>query len=590
MKKVTRFFSLLLAIAMVLAMNFGTLSVMADGDTYTITINGTAEEHTYSAYQIFSGSISDGKLIDIDWATEFKGSDFLTALKASDTSVVVYDAAKNDGSTTTSTVKEIFENCTTARDVADKLAEYNPAGSSDTTLAEVFAEIASSYIGTAAGSSSASGTTYTISGLSAGYYLVKDTATLSGNDSYTDYILWVSSDVQVTPKSSVPTVDKKVQEESYDNNDGYGTGYDEVADYDIGDNVPFELIGTMPSTLDDYKSYKYIFHDVMSSALSLNTNSIVVKVDVNGDANGDASQMTTLDESAYTIAIKNGTNSTSLTDSDCTFEIIFSDILGDNFTASNTKVTLTSSSKIYVYYTAELTDEAVIGLTGNENEVKLEYSNNPNTGGESETGTTPEEKVIVFTYELDVTKVDGTTGDELENAQFVLYRLNGTTKEYVVVDTNSKVTNWTENEYNATGVSPVASVLTSGSDGVFKVIGLDDGTYYLEEIAAPDGYNSLTTYITLVINATTTNNSAFDSEGTTNASEALTSLTLTVDGSTATNNSCDTGIVATNVKNYSGATLPETGGMGTKIFYTLGGVLVIGAGVLLIVKRRMRNA
>jgi LPXTG-motif cell wall-anchored protein len=128
-------------------------------------------------------------------------------------------------------------------------------------------------------------------------------------------------------------------------------------------------------------------------------------------------------------------------------------------------------------------------------------------------------------------------------------------------------------------------ILTSDGDGFFKVIGLDDGTYKLREIQAPNGYNLLENDVELVITATTANGQAWNSGI---ATDALTRLTIAVDNGAAQNGDLDTGIVNVTVENNQGATLPETGGMGTTLFYIIGGLLVVGAGVLLVVRIRMK--
>lgn len=249
-----------------------------------------------------------------------------------------------------------------------------------------------------------------------------------------------------------------------------------MADWNIGDKVPFKLIGTLPSKYEDYTSYKYIFHDTMSEGLEFDPESVVVYYASKEDGTGK----TMIDEKDYTVVVG------KITDA-CSFEVVFNnlkDITG-----------LTSESKIIVEYKAELTDKAVIGLPGNPNEVYLEFSNNPNIGGEGDTGKTPTDKVIVFTYELDVTKVEEGSSTVVPNAEFKLRDEDG---KYVVVDAEGKVTGWSDTEEHG-------SILKSDDNGLFKVIGLDDGTYYLKETKAPDGYNILQEEIKLVISATTGN-------------------------------------------------------------------------------------
>ena len=219
-----------------------------------------------------------------------------------------------------------------------------------------------------------------------------------------------------------------------------------------------------------------------------------------------------------------------------------------------------------------MNEAAIISGNGNDNTANLEYSNDPNNSasGDPANGKTPDKEAVVFAYELDVTKVDGADANKkLKDAEFILYNADG---EYAVVDNAGKVTNWTKTESEAT-------TLKSDTNGLFKIAGLDDGKYYLKETKAPEGYNLLDAPIEIVIDATT---SAF----------GITELTITVDdGDNTTNDTANgdkaNGIVATTVKNNVGATLPETGGMGTTIFYALGGLLAVGAVILLVTKRRM---
>ena len=139
------------------------------------------------------------------------------------------------------------------------------------------------------------------------------------------------------------------------------------------------------------------------------------------------------------------------------------------------------------------------------------------------------------------------------------------------MDANSKVTGWVDTEADG-------STLTTDTSGLVKIIGLDAGTYYLKETKAPAGYNLLDSEIKIVISATL------------NKSEnnpALTALTITVNDGNSADGNLETGIVATDVQNNQGATLPETGGMGTTLFYIVGGILVLAAVVLFVTKRRM---
>ena len=245
-------------------------------------------------------------------------------------------------------------------------------------------------------------------------------------------------------------------------------------------------------------------------------------------------------------------------------------------------VTITKDSKIVVEYTAKLTAGAEIGTPGNSNKVSVTYSNDPNHSGSGtpSTGTTPEDTVLVFTYELDVTKVDGQDASKkLKDAEFVLM---DSTKTKVAKIENGKVVGWDDDSSitkNADGTYPAEYTLKSAeTTGLVVIAGLDAGTYYLKETKAPSGYNKLDNEIKIVISATL--NKSEDNP-------ALTALTITVNDGNSANGNLETGIVATNVQNNQGATLPETGGMGTTLFYIVGGILVLAAVVLFVTKRRM---
>lgn len=530
MKHVKKLASVLLAMVMVMAM---TMTAFAANVTIADNLRG----HTFTAYQIFTGTQSENEeaLGDVAWGSGINSEAFLTALK---------DSSNN-------TVSTLFADC--GADAASVVAELATLSDSSAEAIAV-AQIAYEYK-KGEGTLLTSGTNE----LATGYYLIVDTTSnISGDDAYNAALLQVTDDININVKTSKPSVEKKVKENTkYTNNDTseagyqYGVGYNDVADYNIGDDVPFEFYSKVPD-MTYYETYKYVFHDVMSDGLTLNKGSIEVWI---------GNKQLTLDVN-YTVV----TN----TDDECDFEVIIADL----------KTLANEGDVVYVKFTAELNSDAVIGLNGNTNKVKLEYSNNPDESGtgDDKTGETPWDEVIVFTYELDVTKVDGEDATKtLEGAEFKLHNRNG---QWVIVDKDNKVTGWSDTEEDG-------STLVSGSDGLFKVIGLDAGTYYLKETKAPAGYNLLTSEITLVIEATTNNGQ--NTWGTDKvASTALTALKISVNenGTAATGNT-ETGVVNATVENNQGSTLPETGGMGTTIFYVIGSILVLGAAVVMITRKRM---
>ena len=497
--------------------------------------------HSYNAYQIFSGTQADSSVLlgDVAWGSGINGEAFLAELEA-DTRFVKEDT-------------NIFASCTTAADVAAVLGRYGD----ESDVAKAFANVAAKHLTTKFTAIAANASTVD---LTAGYYLLVDTSRPGEGDAMNSALLQVTNkgDITIKKKYEVPTVDKSVK----DTDNQWG----EAADWEIGSNVPFQLVGTLPTNFADYETYKYVFHDTLSAGLQYNGD---VKVYVqNGDDKTEITNGFTVDPAAAATA------------GGGTLTVTFADL--------KRVANVNKGSKIVVEYTAKLLSTAVIGKPGNKNEVYLEYSNNPNHTGEgTPTGNTPKDEVLVFTYELDVTKVDGQKTDKkLANAEFVL--LNSDRSKAAKV-TDGKFVGWADVPAageDGTITYPAETMLTSGTDGKFVIAGLDAGSYYLRETKAPAGYNLLKNDISVTITATLDK-----SEN----NPALTELKLSVkddktDAAAAeSNGSVDTGIVATNVMNNSGAQLPETGGMGTTLFYVLGGILVLVAIILLVTRKLMSH-
>ena len=532
MKHLKKLASILLVLVMALSVT--TTAFAADVKNKTT--------HSYNAYQIFSGTQVDNSvpLCDVAWGSGINGAAFLTELK-------------ND----TRFVKEgtnIFDSCTTAADVAAVLGGYGDKSGE----ANAFANVAAKYLTNVCTAISAEATSVN---LAAGYYLLVDTSAPGKGDAMNSALLQVTNkgDITIEKKYEVPTVDKSVKDTD--------TNWGEAADWEIGSDVPFRLVGTLPSNYADYETYKYVFHDTLGSSLKYNGD---VKVYVqNGETKTEITTGFTVDPAEAATA------------GGGTLTVTFADL--------KKVANVNKDSKIVVEYTAKLLSTAEIGNPGNKNEVYLEYSNNPNQTGEGtpSTGNTPKDEVLVFTYELDVTKVDGQNAEKkLAKAEFVLLNSDKTKAAKV---TNGKFVEWvdvpTAGE-DGTITYPAGTTLTSDTDGKFVIAGLDAGTYYLRETKAPAGYNLLKNDISVTITATLDKAENHP---------ALTGLKLSVkDGkadaaATESDGSVETGIVATNVVNNSGAQLPETGGMGTTLFYVLGGILVLVAIILLVTRKRMSH-
>ena len=489
-------FKLIFAILLAALFTFVGGKAFAD-TTYSLTISGTSEGHTYEAYQIFSGDLSsDGTtLSNISWGSG------VTAFT--------------------------YDNATDAATIAEKISGEKY----DSTTAKAFAKLAGANVTTASGSATSSAGSTVISGLAPGYYLVKDKDESQNgkNAAYTRFILQVVGDATAQLKNDTPTVQKKVK----DTNDTAGTTTDwqDSADYDIGDTIPFQLKATLPAHISEYDHYYVEFTDTLSAGLTFDK---ITKVTADG---------TTLTSDQYTVTTTSNSAGTT------TLSVIITDV--------KAVATITKDDDIVVEYNATLNSKAVIGSAGNPNKVKLTYSNTPNNTGDGtskpgDTGETPEDTVIVFTYKVVVNKVkeDGTS--PLEGAGFTLYKKDSSGK-------------WNEVE-----------TISAGDTTTFTFSGLDDGDYKLVETTVPDGYNK-----------------ASDVEFTISASHSEEAdepklISLSVDQTSADFTSSTTdGSLTTDVVNKKGSVLPSTGGMGTTILYVVGTILVLAAGILLVTKKRM---
>ena len=509
MKHIKKLASLLLVLVMVFAL---ATTAFAEETTYSITINNSAKDHTYEAYQIFTGDLSGTTLSNIVWG---------------------------------SGVSEAGQTA-----LGDAAAKAETLKTEDD--AKAFAKAVAPYLTTAAGSTNTvTDGKYVISGLAAGYYLVKDQdGSLTGDsDSYTEYIIQVVGNVTATPKSDVPEVQKKVKDIN-DSTDTTKTDWQDSADYDIGDSIPFQLKATLADNVSSYTTYKVVFHDTLSKGLTYNKDA---KVSIDGtETNG------------FTVtATVNADGTTTLT------------VSCDDVKALGAG----NSSVITVEYTAKLNENAVLGSAGNPNEVYLKYSNNPNKSeeGNNETGETPKDVVIVFTYKTIINKVDSENAP-LTGAAFKLEKL--------IKGKDGAAGTWTT----------VKEFTVDETTTSFTFSGLDDGQYKLTETKTPAGYNTIDP-IYFVIEAThdvtadaptlkTLNAYLTDANGN-KQTEMKDGESVNIDLGTV---DLTAGSITTTVVNKSGSELPSTGGIGTTIFYVLGGVLVLAAVVLLVTKKRMSGA
>lgn len=364
---------------------------------------------------------------------------------------------------------------------------------------------------------------YVISNLDEGYYIVKD----SGTETPVSALMLTTTDEEIVIKADKPSVEKKIDGDKDTDDSTIGLVDNNTAA--IGDDVPFVITSTVPST-NGYKSYKMIFTDTLSSGLTYNDNSLVV------------------------TATKDGTVETLTKGTDYT---VMQD--GQVITFKFENVKGWDGKKIDIKYTAKVNNKAVIGTSGNENKVDLEYSNNPTQESSSE--KTPEDKTRTFVTEFKLVKVDANDKSKLAGVEF---ELTGTKLNTVLVtdaDGNKTVQVTEEN---------VKITVKTDANGEVKFTGLAAGEYTLTETKPLEGYNILSEPIKITI-------------GWTAPADDNSACTWTY-----SDNVDASGNIATiTVENQGGAELPSTGGIGTTIFYVVGGLLVVGAAVLLVTRRKV---
>lgn len=484
--------------AMAIAGVAGASTAMAAGTNYDITVPST-DTHTYSVYQVFTGDLSNGTLSNIKAGQNFNKNN--TASKS-------------------------------AADAAAEIAQGTYANNTE-KLAAITPYV--DLTGTAFGEVSAN----TALSAPAGYYLLKDKDAVTGDDAATLFIVQVNGPVTVNRKANKPTFEKKVKDVNDSTCDK--SDWQDSADYDVNDEVPFQLTATLPTNEADfaaYKTYKLVFHDQQSAGLTFNKDSVVVKY-------GDQ----TLGTDSYTLE-------TPATDND-TFDITITDAKTVK-DADGSAITVATGGKFTVEYTSTLNENAVIGAAGNPNEAFLEFSNNPNVGGEGNTGKTPTDKVIVFTYQLDINKTfNGGTPDDNDLPEFTLYKFDSATNDYTTNVGKVDITKTADGKYTAS----------------FKRV--DDGKYKLVETKTPAGFN-------------TADPTLFDITAEHDVESDNPQLTVLKINTTAGNTTA--GTVVADVVNQRGSNLPSTGGMGTVLLYVAGIAVFVLAGATLVMALRRRNA
>lgn len=372
---------------------------------------------------------------------------------------------------------------------------------------------------TVAGTATASSPT--VSGLELGYYLVVPDPGVVVNSLCS--LGTTNLNVTINEKNGKPSITKEVEHAAG------STG--SANDATVGDTVKFVV--TIKAI--DGKPENYVMHDKMEAGLTFNTSSVTVK-------RGET-------------VLEKGTD----------YELITTTTDGDTFDIQFIKQ-VNTNDVFTVTYSATLNENAVVGTTGNKNETKLTYGDNQHVDAEP---------TKTYTWSFNIFKyfMKGTEEKALKGAKFILYRKastgSATEYEYAVMDNKGKIQDWVTGEEHAT-------VLTSPADGKLTMSGLANGTYYLKETEAPQGYNPLENAIEIRITAENWTTSGTQSAKIEYQTSTAAGFEETADGTVK-------------VVNKSGTVLPSTGGIGTTIFYVVGGGLMAAAAILLITKKRMEN-
>lgn len=428
------------------ALSFGgvmapvTMAFAAEGTDGSVTITNVEDNHTeFDGYQIFKADVEDGKVTNITWAN----GEVETAVKG-----VIKDVEPDYAGAT-------------AQDAADWITNQ-VTGTSDTFRVgpdSVAYKIAAAVDNHAVQTTTTKGVA---SNLEHGYWLfVTKADTINKGEAGTSPIFTVvgSTPVKITEKTGIPTVEKKIV------SDKDSTECD-AADSQIGQDVTYNLYGTIAENYDKYDKYFYEFSDQISKGLTLQSGAKVYLYPSKDAAKTDLAR-----ESGTDITEKfNNETAAEATDGSRT----------TTWTCDNLKTVegVNSGSCIVVSYKAQINKNAVVaGTQGNENTVTLHYSNNPMS---NEHGETQPDAVKDYTYGLKINKVDLGTEAALDGAKFTIQATgadDNASKNLYVQENGSLGTERHEFE--------------TANGGVIKVTGLDAGVYTVTETFAPSGYTTV---------------------------------------------------------------------------------------------------
>ena len=515
----------LLALAMVCA-----LAAPVFADT---TSQGSFDKHSFNGYQIFTGTYdaTSKKLTNVEWGTGVKSHELLQDL--------------------ISEFPTTFTAGMTAQQVAKQLDGWG--ATDDNTIK--FTKVVSGCLADTPTCSNVSSTTLKFP--TAGYYLVVDASVLSDHDAASMTMLKVqdAGDITITSKVVKPTLDVKILRSGHDSLAGWGTD----TGYQTGDTVKIRLTATLPESADRaydfYEAYRIAFSSFYSGgidAANLSVESATIT-----ETNGTAIALT---PGSYTNAHDPDTQSFTFTTGDLKLP----------------SVDLNKGATVEVVYTTTLTSSAATtfkdstGPTANTFSTTLHYFNDPKNSAAANdpvvdySTQTPYQNVFLFTYGVKNTKYKDEVkdGNQLAGAGFTLYDSTGTTPIKLNQDSSDRY-------YYPVNYAGAMTEIFSSTDGTFNFKGLAPGTYILKETTTPTGYNTCEDITIKIISRTSIISGPIGGQATADLSGSDKMINEIVD--------------------HSGVVLPSTGGIGTTIFYVVGGLLMVGAAVLLVTKKRMQK-
>jgi len=541
----------LMAIALV-AMMFAVMTVpaMAEDERVSITISKAIDGATYSAYKLLDASV--GLKQDFDC-----GHDSEAEHESS-----CYNVSYSFNPTFENILKS-YTNASTLEDVIAIITTYTTAEAMSQFTHYLYkAIIADSNIKPVLTRTGADGSVTLPVG--PGYWLIIESPPDKYNGATSRIIVDTtgSRNVSIEAKRQEPTLTKTVADNGVNHGDG--------ADVAIGDDVEFLLTALIPDPVG-YTQYKYIIHDSMEKGLTFKKNTVEIRI-------GTYDSVNSLNQTYYTVADEVGNDGTKFS-----ISIDIKEAISDG--------KLKPQDKIYIRYFAVLNEAAKIydnvntspDNHANKNTAYLEYSSDPYDI--SKTAKTQDDFAYVWTFPLTINKVDS-AGKSIKGAKFVVSTdpdLNPSLNAEGTPADQNGLMGFIKSDDNTTyRVAPGVTedtvyVLDMSETGTIKLEGFNDQIfYYLYEVAAPDGYNKLSDHVIFKFFATYDGTSPMFKEGELYVNVAM-------PGSTGHNS---TELVA-DIVNRTGAELPSTGGIGTTIFYILGGVLAAGAVVFLITNKRV---